>query len=88
MRGVGVLLLAVGGFAGFGLGDVSTRGTPLPAGHVQVARAVRRPGPTGQLRRRGADEDPPEVQIGERLFLENDLEPLAAFLPSLNEDYN
>jgi cytochrome c peroxidase len=67
----GVVLGLAGLLAVSGMGGVATRSTPLE-GHrrPKLTRLVRRAATTVVVTPRGEDADPPEVTIGERLFLE------------------
>jgi cytochrome c peroxidase len=61
-------LVALVLFGALGAGDTATRPSPVGTDRPRPMRIARRNGLTP--RPRGADVDPPEVQIGERLFLE------------------
>lgn len=79
---VALALGAVGLFASLGARDVATRSTRLAAATHPISRPGR---PTPRLRPRGDDVDPPEVQIGERLFLETRFSQyFAAHMTSVN----
>ena len=62
------VLLALVLLGALGAGDTATRPAPVDVDRPHAVRVARRGAPT--LPPRTADVDPPEVQIGERLFLE------------------
>jgi cytochrome c peroxidase len=67
---VAVALSALAIFSTFGMGGVDTSNTRLAGGRPRLTRIARRSGPAAIVKPKGGDFDPPEVTIGERLFLE------------------
>ena len=66
-----------------GAGDTATRSTPLPLGGPGPPRPERR---EPAIRPRGGAADPPEVAIGERLFLETRFaQYFAAHMTGINQ---
>jgi thiamine biosynthesis lipoprotein len=66
-------LLAIAAFAAFGMNGTATRTTPLSAGRPALRPRLTdltHGRPAASARPQDEDVDPPEVQVGERLFLE------------------